>query len=390
MGIYRKAYDETLELPQSSEDYLETVFQSCLEFVNDHSQNVKIDKSKITFESVRAFIEMIEKQESKKLWCERLPLKFPNYMTEMNFIVFVELVSCIFHKELIIKCTNSQGDDETVKFNEINIDEKRISSVVLSGAMSLYLSQNDFTLSSLGDLSVSDISSHFQIPLMGKEKPVLNKDSEFSGIMLSEPSEYQAISKMIHECIESSIYPLKSHGVQDFASLIIKAIELDKPNLGQATKPSSTKLIKVLVNAIPCFRDGFEYTSGDVKKRVYFFSGAQILCYTLYKKYSNIMPHLFDFTDFSKLNFACSSYDLADTQSSQFFSLAHKYNQDKYTYLQPLDYALAMAFIVVYSSTFLESINAFKSKTEVKELDNSSLSYFNIESFVFKPQNHSL
>ncbi|PVU95882.1 hypothetical protein BB561_001536 [Smittium simulii] len=394
MSLYNKTYSEKLTLPAASSDYLQHVKNSCDNFLgtisNLNALELKLsEKAKLYKEGSITPPDLTR----QKMWRKQLPLKFPNTATEINFIALVELIyGCVPNKEILIYKSDSGSSEVPERYNIFKMEDKDFFHVVLSGCLSMYLSQIDFSADSLENISVADIFNYFQIPVLEREKPVYNDTGIMPGVTLSEPSQYQKIAKTIQYSISLSAKSLKVSGYPDFASLIIKSLSNSKISILSEKKIDSesktavcaSSLISALVNVIPVFREGFECQTDSGIIHVYLFSSAQRLCYSLYKRFSESDPNTFKFHDVDKLHFLLSEYNMSFVQKAGMdLALSNSTISLNEKTLPITDYHRLMAIIVGVSSEYIRITKDLNADEPQKSNDSAAISINTVESLLF-------
>ncbi|PKK74597.1 hypothetical protein RhiirC2_656249 [Rhizophagus irregularis] len=229
----------------------------------------------INEDAIRDFIQNIDISHFQKLSKSdglQMPLKFDTLEQELNIIGLIGLLNfgSGFRKELHEEC--GRGAFNTIRY----------------GVMSIHITSSPLSAHALRSLTLSEVSSFFQIPL---QVEIVHPTIE--AIKVSEPSKSRALVELITWTLNDTGRILEENGYKNFAAFILEAAKPEKPN-------EKSKASRFLVRAFPAFRD---ITKVDGEP-VYIFKKAQLLAANLYRHFhSNVNSQTtnFDFSDISDL-----------------------------------------------------------------------------------------
>ncbi|KAJ2907585.1 hypothetical protein GGI21_003740 [Coemansia aciculifera] len=150
--------------------------------------------------------------------------------------------------------------------------------------MSMHISQTPLDARGLQALTLGDISRHFGIPLLGKERP-MNEGN--TAVMISEASALRPLAEIILGILQDTGRRLEQAGFASFAEFIIKMC---------VEKPTAAYLVQKLVIAFPSLRDAASIGG----QPVYLFKKAQLVAYDICQKFGK-EDAKFDFPDIGDL-----------------------------------------------------------------------------------------
>ncbi|CAI2168159.1 5552_t:CDS:2 [Funneliformis geosporum] len=230
----------------------------------------------INEDAITDFIQNIDPnhfQELTKSDGLQMPLKFDNLGQELNIIGLISLLNfgSGFRKELHKEC--GRGAFNTIRY----------------GIMSIHITSSSLSARTLRSLTLSEVSSFFQIPLN-----VEVTHPTIEAIKISEHSKSRRFAELITWTLNDTGRRLEEYGFKSFAAFILEAAKPASPD----EKSKASKFVEKLVRAFPAFRD---MTKVDGEP-VYIFKKAQLLAANLYRHFhSNAQTNNFDFSDISDL-----------------------------------------------------------------------------------------
>ncbi|KAJ2741980.1 hypothetical protein GGI20_004813 [Coemansia sp. BCRC 34301] len=148
----------------------------------------------------------------------------------------------------------------------------------------MHISQTPLDARGLQALTLGDISRHFGIPLLGKERPMSEGNT---AVMISEASALRPLAEIILGILQDTGRRLEQAGFASFADFIIKMCD---------DKPTAANLVQKLVTAFPSLRDAASVGG----QPVYLFKKAQLIAYDICQKFGKEDAR-FDFPDISNM-----------------------------------------------------------------------------------------
>jgi len=258
------------------DDYIEAVRTSCKEL---QSENEKEKSVKISDEQINEFVEKIKSNnlESFKKYYDtnnplKVPLKFDTLEEELNFVALNALLAfgSGWRDELHEAC--NRGAANTIKF----------------GIISMHISKMQYgTINHMAGLTITDISSIFQIPLLGEEKT----NENMPGVTVSTQHCLREFAEKLQTVFHKTALDLKKGGYRSLAQFIMYLINSTKNEVNRAEV-----ILKGIVNVLTAFQDS-SIVNG---KEVFIFKKAQLFVYSLYKAFHKKYP-LFDIKGVEKL-----------------------------------------------------------------------------------------
>ncbi|KAK9702217.1 hypothetical protein K7432_011345 [Basidiobolus ranarum] len=152
----------------------------------------------------------------------------------------------------------------------------------------MHISGQALTAAALSELTISDISNMFGLPLHDeKDHPTM------PGLRIGEPHILRTFADKITKVLNDTGDALTTHGYSSFPKFILDVTKPpnDKPEDWKG--PSAAELVRNLVQVIPGFRD----MSVIDENPVYLFKKAQLLASDLGRKYGKKDPERFGFYD---------------------------------------------------------------------------------------------
>jgi len=258
------------------DDYIEAVRNSCKEL---QKENEKDNTVKLSDEKIDEFVEMIKSNnlESFGKYYDtnnplRVPLKFDTLEEELNFVALNALLAfgSGWRDELHDAC--NRGAANTIKF----------------GIISMHISKMQYgTINHMAGLTINDISSIFQIPLLGEEKA----NENMPGITVSTQHCLREFAEKLQNVFHKTAQDLKKGGYRSLAQFIMYLINSTKNEINRAEV-----ILKGIVNILTVFQDSAVVNG----KEVFIFKKAQLFVYSLYKAFHKKYP-LFDIKGVEKL-----------------------------------------------------------------------------------------
>ncbi|KAM9997244.1 hypothetical protein ACTFIZ_006654 [Dictyostelium cf. discoideum] len=251
-----------------SDNPLQQVRESA-NWVNEHSENVKIN-----FDKINEFLDNLKKDDyESKSSTVLFPLNYSNSQQEINFWFLLDLINfgSGYRKELHEAC--NRGAYETICY----------------GLMGMFLSQGGkLTANFLSNMSLNDVSQLFNIPTQ----------EEFeiqAGIYSYRDTPLKQLVQSIHTVLKESSEIVLKLGFQDFGDWIWSITDPSKrsSSSSSSTTPLASDLIKILVETIPAFNDQAIYKD----HRIFIFKKVQLLAADLYRRFKDTIPDRFNFTD---------------------------------------------------------------------------------------------
>ncbi|KAJ2330049.1 hypothetical protein GGH92_009614, partial [Coemansia sp. RSA 2673] len=262
----RACTGEGVPLPPPLTNYFDAVRDTTSRFIGGDGQAlVKINSSK-----VQQYVDGLDVAKFDKYvkhvnsWSRSLPLVFDSQAQNLNLIAILDLlqIGSGFRRELH-EAVN-RGASDTINF----------------GCMSMHISQTPLDAQGLQALTLGDISRHFGIPLLGKERPMSEGNT---AVMISEASELRPLAEIILGILQDTGRRLEQSGFASFADFITKTC---------AEKPTAANLVQKLVNAFPSLRDAASIGG----QPIYLFKKAQLIAYDICQKFGK-EDSMFDFSD---------------------------------------------------------------------------------------------
>ncbi|KAJ2853371.1 hypothetical protein FB639_006552, partial [Coemansia asiatica] len=259
------------QVPSASTDIFHLVRESASNFINSQPEPALVT---VNGEKFKEYVKTLDIATFDKYvknvnsWSSSLPLVFDNMAQELNLIALVDLLQLGsgFHSELHEAI--DRGASDTIKF----------------GCMSLHISQTSIDAKGLQELTLGDISEHFGIPLLGKERP-MQKGS--TAVTISEASSLRPLAEIILGTLQDTGCRLEQAGFSSLADFIIRIC---------AEKPTAAHLVAKLVSAFPSLRDVSE-VNGQL---VYLFKKAQLMAYDVCQRFGKSDPK-FAFPDIDQM-----------------------------------------------------------------------------------------
>ncbi|PKY46280.1 hypothetical protein RhiirA4_434939 [Rhizophagus irregularis] len=219
----------------------------------------------INEDAIRDFIQNIDISHFQKLSKSdglQMPLKFDTLEQELNIIGLIGLLNfgSGFRKELHEEC--GRGAFNTIRY----------------GVMSIHITSSPLSAHALRSLTLSEVSSFFQIPL---QVEIVHPTIE--AIKVSEPSKSRALVELITWTLNDTGRILEENGYKNFAAFILEAAKPEKQN----EKSKASRFVEKVCDL-----------------SVYIFKKAQLLAANLYRHFhSNVNSQTtnFDFSDISDL-----------------------------------------------------------------------------------------
>lgn len=258
-------------LPPYSSNYLDAVRDSTKHYISSAGHHGLVQ---INAEGAKEYVDSFDISKFDKYvehvnnWTRNLPLSFDNMAQEVNLIAILDLlqIGSGFRKELHEEA--GRGASDTINF----------------GCISLHISQTLLDAKGLQSLTLGDISSHFGIPLFGKERP-MNPDN--TAVMVSQASALRPLAEIILGTLQDTGRRLEQGGYLSFADFIIKAVTED---------PTASHLVAKLVNAFPSLCDAAMIG----ERPVYLFKKAQLIAYDIYQRFG-ASDQRFAFADLDRM-----------------------------------------------------------------------------------------
>ncbi|ORX45045.1 hypothetical protein BCR36DRAFT_358924 [Piromyces finnis] len=249
------------------DDYIEAVRRSCRELQKENENSIKISD-----EHIDKFIERIKSNnfESFGKYYDtnnplKVPLKFDTLEEELNFVGLNALLAfgSGWRDELHEAC--NRGAANTIKF----------------GIISMHISKMQYgTCNHMAGLTITDISSIFQIPLLGEEK----ESENMPGVTVSTQHCLREFAEKLRNVFQKTALDLKKGGYRSLAQFIMYLINSTKNEVNRAEV-----ILKGVVNVLTAFQDSAVVNN----KEVFIFKKAQLFVYSLYKAFHKKYP-LFD------------------------------------------------------------------------------------------------
>ncbi|OUM66499.1 hypothetical protein PIROE2DRAFT_68940 [Piromyces sp. E2] len=201
------------------DDYIEAVRTSCLELQNE---NEKDNSVKISNENINKFVEKLESNnlESFGKYYDtnnplKVPLKFDTLKEELNFVALNALLAfgSGWRDELHEAC--NRGAANTIKF----------------GIISMHISKMQYgTINHMAGLTITDISSIFQIPLLGEEKA----NENIPGVTVSTQHCLREFAEKLQSVFHKTAQDLRKGGYRSLAQFIMYLINSTKNEVNRA------------------------------------------------------------------------------------------------------------------------------------------------------------
>jgi len=248
------------------DDYIEAIRRSCKELYNETEKDGSIE---INDEGINRFIKMIKNNnfESFKKYYDtnnplKVPLKFDTLEEELNFVALNALLAfgSGWRDELHDAC--KRGAANTIKF----------------GIISMHISKMNYgTINHMANLTISDISSIFQIPLLGEEETKEN----MPGVTVSTKHCLREFAEKLQYVFHKTALDLKKGGYKSLAQFIMYLINSTKNEVNRAEV-----ILKGIINVLTVFQDS-AIVNG---KEVFIFKKAQLFVYSLHKAFHKKYP----------------------------------------------------------------------------------------------------
>ncbi|ORX82644.1 hypothetical protein BCR32DRAFT_267504 [Anaeromyces robustus] len=247
-------------------DYIEAVRNSCNEL---YLESDKDNTIKISNEHIDQFIEEMKTNDFESFGKYydtnnplKVPLKFDTLEEELNFVALNSLLAfgSGWRDELHEAC--NRGAANTIKF----------------GIISMHISKMAYgTINHMAGLTITDISSIFQIPLLGEEK----QNENMPGVTVSTQHCLREFAEKIQYSFHKTAQDLKKNGYRSLAQFIMFLINSTKNEVNRAEV-----ILKGIVNVLSVFQDSAIING----KEVFIFKKAQLLVYTLHKAFHKKYP----------------------------------------------------------------------------------------------------
>ncbi|KAG4089133.1 hypothetical protein H8356DRAFT_1719848 [Neocallimastix lanati (nom. inval.)] len=329
------------------DNYIEAIRNSCNELYNEAEKD---DLIKINDEGIDKFIEMI-KSNNFEIFGKyygtnnplKVPLKFDTLEEELNFVALNALLAfgSGWRDELHEAC--NRGAANTIKF----------------GIISMHISKMQYgTTNHMENLTITDISSIFQIPLLGEEETKEN----MPGVTVSTQHCLREFAEKIQYVFHKTALDLRKGGYKSLAQFIMHLINSTKDEIDRAEI-----ILKGITNVLTVFQDSAIING----KEVFIFKKAQLFVYTLYTAFHNKYP-LFDIKGIEKLTIFADNViptllihlDVIKTSSKVSKAIKNKENMSKTN----IDVKLRAASIVA-----CERIAKRLREQKIKYMDNEIL-----------------
>ncbi|KAJ2505067.1 hypothetical protein IWW47_002222 [Coemansia sp. RSA 2052] len=271
----RACTGEGVPLPPALTNYFSAVRDSTSKFIGSEDGQALV---KVNASNVQPYVDGLDVAKFDKYvkhinsWSRSLPLVFDNQAQNLNLIAILDLlqVGSGFRSELHEAA--NRGASDTINF----------------GCMSMHISQTPLDARGLQALTLGDVSRHFGIPLLGKERPMSEGNT---AVMISEASVLRPLAEIILGILQDTGRRLEQAGFASFADFIIKMC---------AEKPTAAHLVQKLVSAFPSLRDAASVGG----QPVYFFKKAQLIAYDICQKFGKedakfAFPDIADMTLFA-------------------------------------------------------------------------------------------
>eukprot|EP01133_Synstelium_polycarpum_P019351 gene19351-23169_t len=236
------------------------------QWMSENSKSVSID-----YDMIDKFISELSQDEYESMSSHvQFPLNFADHKQEVTFWFILDLINIGSGYRRELHAVSERGAYETICY----------------GLFGMFLSQsgkldNKF----LSSMSIHEVSSYFNIPVSVEveHQPCIYKyiDSPLKPLVVN-----------IHHILRESAEICTLLGFQDFGSLVYKYTE---PAL---EGPSAAALVSQLVNLFPAFADRTVYTGGQ---QLAIYKKAQLLAADLYRRFKDVIPERFNFTDINDL-----------------------------------------------------------------------------------------
>ncbi|KAI9141240.1 hypothetical protein BKA69DRAFT_1028718 [Paraphysoderma sedebokerense] len=273
MPVIHESADNT---PFPTGNYVDAVKSSCYSLFQ-HCRSDSINQAAI--DSLVSAMDESKLNDLKEQAELRMPLKFDSIEAEVNLLSLRALLSfgTGFRQEL--HSAVGRGAFDTITF----------------GAISLHITSPNLTAKALTDLSLSEISSLFNLPLHDE------KQHESLPITVSSPHTLQALAKKIQIVLKDTGDILTSMGCQSLGQFVLRCCKKD----GEVT--AAAEVLETLVRTFPAFRDMYVLslpaTSNTPSRRIplYIFQKAQLLLITLHRHFLLNSSSPFNFSDINSL-----------------------------------------------------------------------------------------
>eukprot|EP00833_Pecoramyces_ruminatium_P014853 jgi/Orpsp1_1/1188885/evm.model.d7180000067948.1 len=258
------------------DDYIDAIRNSCKELYNEVEKDGSL---KINDDNIDKFIETIKNNNFESFGKYyntnnplKVPLKFDTLEEELNFVALNALLAfgSGWRNELHEAC--NRGAANTIKF----------------GIISMHISKMQYgTINHMANLTITDISSIFQIPLLGEEETKEN----MPGVTVSTQHCLREFAEKLQYVFHKTALDLKKGGYRSLAQFVMYLINSTKNEVNRAEV-----ILKGIINVLTVFQDSAVING----KEIFIFKKAQLFVYTLYKAFHKKYP-LFDIKGIEKL-----------------------------------------------------------------------------------------